>query len=85
MGSVVLLLGDTSSQNQVPVPKEKNFRWKDGIYERGDRMISFKKPKTCLQGLLQITKNQLLSFDIVSRSSLGETMIMDNRGMAPLP
>lgn len=49
--SDVLLLGDTGSQNQVPVPKEKNFRWKDGIYERGDRMISFKKPKTCLQVL----------------------------------
>lgn len=26
LGSVVLLLGDTGSQNQVPVPKEKNFR-----------------------------------------------------------
>lgn len=43
-----LLIGET--QNQVPVPKEKNYRWKDGIYERDDQIISLKKHKTCLQG-----------------------------------
>lgn len=50
LGSLVLFLGDTCSQNQVPVPKEKN-RWKDGIYVRGDQLISLYKHKTCLQSL----------------------------------